>query len=76
VSRWYCRWSWWGLGSERGLAWEFLWFVFWKINCKHYGYLFCFAFRKLWNIGLFLVFNKVLNFPVLYGKWSIINCDV
>jgi len=23
VSRWWCRWSWWGLAAERGCWWEF-----------------------------------------------------
>jgi len=44
VSIWYCRRSWWGLGSERGLDWEFWWFVFWIIICKHCGYLLYFVF--------------------------------
>jgi len=30
VSKWYCRWSWWGLAAEWGKAWEFYIIFLWN----------------------------------------------
>jgi len=28
VSMWWCRWSWWGLATERGWSWDFYYYVY------------------------------------------------
>jgi len=40
VSRWWCRWSWWGLAAETGLSWDlynYVFFILFEMGCKAHG---------------------------------------